>query len=38
MVEIQRELDMVNEDLVTKDKNLNELRELVDRLKDQATS
>ena len=37
MLEIQRELDTVNEDLVAKNKDLGELRELVNRLKDQTT-
>ena len=37
MLEIQRELDTVNDDLVAKNKDLDELRELVNRLKDQAT-
>ena len=37
MPEIQRELDIINEDLATKTKDFNELRELVDRLKDQVT-
>ena len=31
---IQRELDIANEDLASKNKDLNELRELADRLKD----
>ena len=37
VLEIQRELDVANEDLAAKKKDFNELRELVDRLKDQAT-
>jgi hypothetical protein len=36
MLEIRRELDIANEDLATKNKDLNELRELVDRLKDRV--
>ena len=37
MQEIQREPDVANEDLANKDEDLNELRELADGLKDQAT-
>lgn len=37
MLEIQRELDIANEDLATKNKDLNSMRELVDRFKDQVT-
>jgi len=37
ILEIQRELDVANEDLVTKNKDFDELRQLVDRLKDRAT-
>ena len=36
VLEIQRELDIVNEDLATKNKDLNELRELANRLTDQV--
>jgi len=36
ILEIQRELDVANEDLTTKNKNLGELRELVSRLKDRV--
>ena len=36
MLEIQRELDIVNENLATKNKDLNELRELANRLTDQV--
>lgn len=35
--EVQRELEVASEDLANKSENLNELRELVDRLKDQVT-
>ena len=37
MLEIQRELDIANEGLATKNEDFNELRELVDRLKDRVT-
>jgi len=36
ILEIQHELDVVNEDLVAKNRDFDELRELVNRLKDQA--
>ena len=37
ILEIRRELNIANEDLTAKNKDFNELRELVDRLKDRAT-
>lgn len=37
MLEIQRELGIANGDLATKTRDLNELQELVNRLKDQTT-
>jgi len=37
MLEIQHELNIANEGLATKAEDLNELRELVDRLKDRVT-
>jgi hypothetical protein len=36
MLEIRRELDIANEDLAIKSKDLDGLRELVERLKDQV--
>jgi hypothetical protein len=36
MLEIRREMCIADEDLATKNKDLDELRELVDRLKDQV--
>lgn len=37
MLEIQRELDVANEDLVAKNKDFDESRGQVDRLRDRVT-